>query len=291
MRGRRAPVGTEGIAQIVFEVLYHFRYTLCDLSSLLIDLRRVVAVLRAGAQIRAQLLIALKAAAAGVDQLLCVLRTLLHQMVDRHKRIRHNGQAVDQAAASVIFGSLLCGVADVHCRFQSALKAAQKRDGQQRDGLGRAVCSVAHLLRKVLQIFIEDRPDVAEQIFRVIVLLRADLFAGQRRNAAAERQLQHLSHVEPAVCRIGIVLAHDERLLAARHGVVGQILLVHTVLTQRLKQRVVVEERRRQAARRKEESSKLLIKPLRRPAIRQRAATTPPRRSVTHPCSSGSASP
>ena len=124
MRGRRAPVGTEGIAQIVFEVLYHFRYTLCDLRSLLIDLRRVVAVLRAGAQIRAQLLIALKAAAAGVDQLLCVLRTLLHQMVDRHKRIRHNGQAVDQAAASVIFGSLLRGVADVHCRFQSALKAA-----------------------------------------------------------------------------------------------------------------------------------------------------------------------
>ena len=256
----RAPVRAEGVAEVVLQAAHHLGDAFGDLGRLAVGFGQIVAVFRAGFEIFAQFLIALKIVLAGIDELLCVLRTVAQELIDGEEGISNDGKPMNQAAAAVVLRALLLSVARIDAGFQTAHEAAQEGHRKQRQRTACTVGGVAHGVADLLKPFVEQLAQVREDIFGGVVRLGAHGQTRERRAAVCEHQLQNLAHVQPAIGRVGVVLAHDERLLAARDGVVGQILRCDAVLPQGEEQTVVVEQRGRQAAGREEEASHFAVK-------------------------------
>ena len=258
MGGGRRPIGTEGVAQIVLLGGHHSGHPLCHLHSLSIGCGMVVAELGAGLQIAAQLLVAFKVALQRFDEVFCILGALTEQAVHGGKGVCHHGKTVDEAAGAVVLGALALRVTAIDAAFQTAHEAAEEGHTQIRQRTGCAVACLCHFRCVELQIIIEALTQILQQRFRSFAALRADLLAGNGADAAGEGQLQDLCQVQPGIGGVGAVLAHDQRLLAACHGVVGQVLLLDAMLLQGEEQRIVVKQRGGQTAGGKEEPTQRL---------------------------------
>ena len=96
-------------------------------------------------------------------------------------------------------------------------------------------------------------------MFKVALFDIGKLFARYGRISAGESELENLGQVEPAVCSIRVVLAHDEGFLTACDCDIGEILFIYSLSRKNFEKRVVVEQRRSENAGGEEETSHLLI--------------------------------
>ena len=135
MRGRCGEITPERIAQIIFLGSHDIRHFICNLLSFPVYLRLVISKLLAVHQILMHLGIIFKVGPKGFHQPVCILRTLLQQRVDGNEGIRHYRQSVDQAAASVVFGSLSLRVSGIDSGFYSAHHRGQEGYLQKSDRL------------------------------------------------------------------------------------------------------------------------------------------------------------
>ena len=171
---------------------------------------------------------------------------------------------MNQASGTVVAGPLLLCIPAVYRGLQSSHKAGQKRNPQLRQCHRSTIGRLRHALRKIGQIFIEQGLELLQGLQRRPLRLRSDGFAGNQRRTARQSQLQNFGQVEPGVCGIAVIFAHNQRLLATGNTVVRQILPCHAAFSQGGKQRVIIEQRRCQTAGGKEEPAQFLIKFFRR---------------------------
>ena len=261
--GGRGEVRPERVAQVVFEGTHHVGHAAGDGHSLAVRRFLVLAVLGAGAQERPQFVIAREIRPERAQELVGILRALGDEPIDGDEGIRHHRKAVDQAAAAVVAGALMNGIAHVIARFQTAHHGGEERYREVRNRAGRAVGSRLHLLQEALKVFIKPLADVPKPLQRGNRLHEgAHLVAGDEGDPVRQRQLQDLGQVQPGVGGVAVVLAHDERLLTPGDGVVRKVLFLNARQFQRLEHAVVIEQRRREAAGREEESAHLAVEPL-----------------------------
>ena len=128
MGGRSAEIGSERIAEVVFLVCNNVGNLGGYLACLIVNLFDVVAEFICTKQELVKLLITLKVCLESRNKLVGILRTLLEQLVYGAEAVGYNACAVDKAAASVIFCTLLMNIPCVYSVVLSAHKAGKERN-------------------------------------------------------------------------------------------------------------------------------------------------------------------